>query len=251
MRLIVGCPIAHRAWALPRWFECLSGQTRRPDGFAFVHSGEAHDETWRMVRSAALRFGPVVIQHDPRPAHPRHDNQRFATLGVLRNRLLGLARENLNADLFLSLDSDVMLENPRTIEHLEHLVTEQRFDIASPATFMHPSASNADIENPPYCWAYNAGWWAPGGALGDPQRPWHRPPPDVIAWGEAIQIQVPMAVWLGNRRALECRYRRHESGEDLGFAQDIDARGLRVIWDTSLRARHIWCEQDMHAEAAA
>jgi hypothetical protein len=253
LRLIVGCPIAHRAWALPRWMECLARQTRRPDGLAFVHSGQVDDETWVSAHVEAARhdFLPVAIQHAPQPTHQRHDNDRFATLAELRNKLLTLARDHLHADLFLSLDSDVMLENPRTIEHLELLVTEQGFDIASPATFMHPLASNADIEQPPYCWAFNAGWWKPGGVLNDPERPWLRPSPDTIAWGEKIETQVPMAAWLGNRRAMDCRYRFHESGEDLGFAHDIDAEGLRVIWDTSLRARHIWCEQDLHVEAAA
>ena len=251
LRLIVGAPIANRAWALPGWFECLARQTRRPDGLVFVHSGRPGDDTWQAIFREAARHGfhSVRIEHDPRPPHPRHDSARFETLASLRNRLLELVA-GYRADLFLSLDTDVMLEDPRTIEHLQELVCDQGFDVASPVAFLHPLASHPENASKP-CWAYNAGWWAPGGVLNDPQRPWHRPAPESITWGDAIEIQVPMAVWLGNRRAIRCRYRPHESGEDLGFAQDLDSEGLRVIWDTSLRTRHIWSEADLLEQAAA
>jgi hypothetical protein len=49
-----------------------------------------------------------------------------------------------------------------------------------------------------------------------------------------------MAAIAMNRRVLEhCRYRWHESGEDLGFAQDLDRIGARCAWDTGLKARHL------------
>lgn len=253
MPLIVGLPIANRAWALPHWFECLAAQTRRPDGFVFVHSGHSEDDTWRMVQAQAAhhRFRNVLLLSDWRPPHPRHDTARFHTLASLRNRALAEAETRLAADLYLSLDSDIMLEDPRTIEHLAELVCDQGFDIASPATFFHPAASDPQVDADLF-WAYNAAWWAPGGRLDDPQRAWLRPEPDHIDWGQAIEIQIPMGVWLGNAKVFSCQYRWHESGEDLGFAQDIDEHGLRVIWDTSLRAKHVWCEQHSQpVEAAA
>lgn len=246
-RLIVGCPVANRAWSLPYWFECLAAQTRRPDGFAFVHSGHVGDDTWIALQREAARHGfrNVGIHHDVSPPHPRHDNERYRTLALLRNRMITLAAGALQADLLLSLDTDIMLENPATIETLVGLV-EQGYDIATPVTFLHPAASDPDTDAEIF-WAYNAGWWAPGGRLDDPRRAWLRPAPDSIEWGAQIEIQVPMAVWLGNAAAMRCRYRWHEGGEDLGYAQDVDEHGLRVIWDTSLKCQHVWCETDMHA----
>lgn len=245
MRLIVGCPVAHRAWALPLWFRCLAAQTRRPDGFAFIHSGHRGDDTWRAIQFEAARHGfpEVAIVHDPRPAHPRHDNARFLTLSDLRNQMFELAREELQADLLLSLDTDVMLEDPTTIEHLEQVITTGQAELAAPVTWLHPGGEGT--------WAFNAGWWAPGGATTDPRRAWKRLAPDQVAWGEVIPIDVPMAVFLANRRVLEhCRYEWHESGEDLGFAQSIAREQIRCLWDTDLKCRHIWKEQDL-AEAAA
>lgn len=250
MRLIVGCPVATRAWALPTWFQCLDWQTIRPDGFVFVHSGRRGDDTWTTIRrECASRGFSLRLIHDPAPPHPRHDNERFRTLADVRNRMLDLVEAD-GADLFLSLDSDVMLEDPRIIEHLIELVAAHGFDIASPLVFLHPLASTLPDDESARCWAYNAGWWAPGGTLDDPRRPWRRPPPEGIPWGEAVQTHIPMAAWLGTRRAIACRYRWHESGEDLGFAQDLDRQHLRVVWDTSLRARHIWSETDLQETPA-
>lgn len=244
MRLIVGAPVADRAWSLPRWFACLERQTRQPDGFIFLHSGTLEDDTWRIINNRGLLHPqPFRIGHDWAPPHPRHDNTRFATLARLRNDLLHRARFELDADLFLSLDTDVMLEDPGTIERLERLVIEDGWDVASPVTWLHPSGEGS--------WAYNAGWWNAGGTLGDPRRPWCRPAPDTIPWGEVVEIGVPMAAMLMNRRAMDCRYRWHEGGEDLGFAQDLDRQGLRVAWDTALKAFHAWDKSHLEERQAA
>jgi hypothetical protein len=244
LRLIVGCPIAHRAWALPLWFEHLAAQSRRPDAFAFIHGGLIGDETWQAIEWETARHGfPVQVRHDERWPHPRHDNQRFHTLVDLRNQLLDLARDELEADLFLSLDSDVMLEDTSTIATLERMIAEGECELAAPATWLHPQGEGS--------FAYNAGWWQPGGSPEDPRRAWKRPEPDKVPWGDVVPIDVPMAAWLGNRNAMACAYRWHEGGEDLGFAQSIESEGVRCLWDTALKCRHVWCEQDLEGAVAA
>lgn len=242
MRLIVGTPVADRAWSLPAWFDCLAAQTRQPDGFAFVHSGAIGDSTWRALLDGTADR-PAVIHHDPAPPHPRHDNARFGTLARLRNDMLNIARDDLHAHLLLSLDTDVMLEDPDTIKRLEALVMRDGYHIASPVTWLHPSGEGS--------WAYNAGWWTLAGTPGDPRRPWSRPPMDTIEWGGLVQIHIPMAAMLMNERAMACRYRWHESGEDLGFAQDLSERELRVAWHTGVRAFHAWDEAHLQERQAA
>ena len=136
MRLIVGAPVANRAWSLPRYFECLAAQTRRPDGFAFIHSGRPGDATWRTIVTETSRHGfdALDLWHNPAPPHQRHDDKRFATLATLRNELLEVVRDSIQADLFLSLDTDILLEDPRTIEQLEALILAERCDVAQPVT---------------------------------------------------------------------------------------------------------------------
>lgn len=249
-RLIAAAPVADRAWALPRWFHCLARQTRRPDGVLLIHSGEIRDDTWEAAVSAACAHGfELNIQTNDLTAHARHDNERFRTLAALRNELLERVGD-LGAELLLSIDTDVMLTNAHTIERLEHHIDEGA-DIASPATFLHPAASDPAVEGDHTFWAYNAGWWKDGGTPHDPTRDWVRHETQAIHWGSAHRIDIPMAVWLGNEKALDCRYEWHRSGEDLGFAQDLDERDLLCVWDTGLRAEHIWCPEHLRAQEAA
>lgn len=240
MRLIAGCPVANRAWSLDHWFKCLAGQTRRPDWLVFVHGGEPGDPTERALwdLGRAYDFGLAVV-HDEQPPRPRHDNERFRTLTKSRNELLDHV-QMLDADMFLSLDSDIMLEQPDIIERLEQLVVEDGHDLASPVTFLHPAAPTAWSPAEAACWAYNAGWWVPGGELDGCRRPWARPPVEDIPWGAKVTIDIPMAVWLGNRRALQCRYQWHDQGEDVGFAQELERAGLSSVWDTGMYAWHCW-----------
>lgn len=236
-RLIVGCPIANRAWAVGHWVDCLARQTRRPDAFAFIHSGDGDTMTamWRCL--LAHRFDTVRVQHDARPAHPRHDNARFATLAALRNQLLNLV-QSMGADLFLSLDSDIMLEDPRTIERLCDLVDDGA-DIAQPVTFLHPLAPRTWSPAEQTCWAYNFGWLS--GDTG-PRARWTRPSPNDLPWGSVMRITVPMACWLGNRCAIDCRYEPHESGEDIGYALSLRRAGVECVVDSGLYAPHVWEE---------
>lgn len=245
-RLIVGAPVAHRAWALPRWFECLASQTIRPDGIVLLHSGQPQDETWTVAREQADRHGfDLLIEHDERWPHERTDNpQRYETLAGLRNDLLGLVRDRMRADRFLSLDTDIMLHDPGTIERLGQML-DDGCDLASCATFLHPAASDPNVDNEIF-WAYNAGWT-------NTERPnawaardgWLRPLPEELDWTATYRIDIPMGIWLGTRAVLDCRYKWHISGEDLGFAQDLQEHGLRCHWDASLRAKHYWQESHL------
>jgi hypothetical protein len=262
MKLVAGCPIAHRAWALPEWFDRLARQTRRPDSLLFIHSGQRDDATWTALHALAGEHDlPVLVVHEQGPTHRRHDNERFHTLARLRNELLSLALYQ-GADVFLSLDSDVMLDDERTVERLlGHL--NAGWDLASPLLYLHPHQGES--------WAWNAGWWQSTTKLiheddaevtlhldrqgtsalrGDPRRGWYRGDRENIAWGLVEPIDIPMAAIAMNRRVLRyCRYRWHESGEDLGFAQDLERINARAAWDTGLRARHVWDETQLAAAA--
>lgn len=255
MKLVVGCPVANRAWALPHWFECLAAQTVRPDAVVMVHSGGTVDvdRTWSAALLEARMHGfPLCIKHDVRPPHSRHDNERYLTLASIRNEVLRLARDELKASLFLSLDSDIMLENPETIERLMRLLGDDDLDVdlVQPVTFFHPNAPATWTPDEDAAWAYNFGFWKPEGIRYDEKRAWARPWPAEIPWGAKIAIDIPMGVWLSGRDALDCRYRWHQGGEDVGFAHDLEANRLRCVVDTQLYARHIWQESDLLAVAA-
>lgn len=224
--------------------DSLARQTRRPDGFVFVHSGIPRDDTWTTIVDEAKRhrFPPPTFLHDPAAPHARNDNLRFATLARLRNDLLDLARWE-QADMFLSLDTDLMLEDPHTIERLVSMVRSGDCDLAAPVAFLHPLAPRHWTPGEPAGHSYNFAFMNPGQP--SHRRPWQRPWPADLPLGELIRMQVPMAAWLGNTRALGCRYQDHESGEDVGFAQSLEAAGVECIVDTSLYGWHVWSERHL------
>jgi hypothetical protein len=240
VRLLVGAPVANRDWILPAWFAALAAQTRRPDGFVFVHGGRIEDATWQALHDETAHhgFSDLLIRHDNRPTHPRDDNTRFATLAALRNSMLVMAQWR-QADLLLSLDTDILLHDPTTIQRLEQLVTSGDCDIATALTFFHPAAPEHWTPNDEVCWAYNLGF-IPSGAPAGERAPWQRPDPIDIPWGSLLRIDIPMGVWLGNQRALHCRYGPHESGEDIGYGYALRDQGAVCLADTSLYCQHVW-----------
>lgn len=244
--IVCGCPIVNRAWAIPTWMRYLSVQTVRPDQLVFVVS-RSDDSTEEVLREhAALYQFPIHVVADDQIPHDRSDNKRFHTLAGLRNELLATVRNTWPDARFLSLDSDIMLRDPATIERLASML-EDDADVASCATFFHPGASMPEAQwDQDTCWAYNAGWWDPDSVPGSSTRDWERPWPKDIRWGDTVPIDIPMGVWLAKPEVLAfCQYRWHLSGEDLGFAQDLDQNRFRVTWDTAIRAQHIWQESHL------
>lgn len=241
-RLILGAPVANRAWSIPLWMECVAKQTRKPDTMVFLHGGTVMDDTWRALDDEAWKHRlpyPWII-HDDTPPHRREDNDRFLTLARLRNRVLELARWH-DADLFLSLDTDIMLENPNTIEDLCDLVERDDADIVSPLVFLHPLAPRQWKPGERVSYAYNFAF-LPEGA-NSMQRPNPAELPDV--WGKLVRHQIPMGCWVGNRKAINCEYSWNESGEDIGFAISLRDAGVECIADTSLYGWHVWSHQHM------
>lgn len=242
--VVVTAPVAERAWVLPAWYEHLAAQTRPPEEIILLHSGRKGDDTWRAIADCAAEWGLRTHRlHDPSPPHPRHDNKRFATLARLRNQLLATARLVTDQPFVFSLDTDILLEDPTTIERL---TTEaERYGCASPLLYLHPSMP----------WTVNAGMLGDAHLLNGPlprevleKWPWSRaePTPAALA-GDVVQpIDVPMAAIMMNRDiAMTCRYGLHESGEDISFAISLKRHHQRAVWLPSIEARHVWDEASL------
>jgi hypothetical protein len=240
MSVVVACPIAERDWALPRWFECLSAQTVRPAEILFVHSGDRGDPTWRAISEGALTHGFKVIRlHDPmdRPK-PRNDRTRYKTLTRLRNTMLAAATHTSRHDHLFSLDSDIMLHDPTTIEQL--LDAQHAYPVTSPLTYFHPEME----------FTVNAGmfgvWPGPGADLD--RLPWRRAGIDsyCVMRKTPQPIDVPMgAIMMARSVYSTVRYRWHEAGEDVGWACNLARAGFEAAWLPWLECRHCWSEQTL------
>lgn len=236
MKLIVGAPVAERAWALPKWFDCLRAQTLRPDGFVFAYS-RSDDDTAKLLGRHS--FGSLHVDYveeayiSRRVRHEDRGARAYGELAQHRNRLMKLALE-FDADMYLSLDTDVFLTDPTTISRLVGAITAAAGDLSSVRIYLSRQG--------PALPTYNAGWWRTTDQ-DSPTRAWDRvTEDDVKASYGAFGVDIPMAVVMMPRDVLErCQggYCYHESGEDLGFAQELDRQGLKTIWLTDINPPHV------------
>jgi hypothetical protein len=244
VKLVVGAPVCDRDWALPRWFECLRQQTRPPDEYVFVVN-DVTGNTRRLLHDLApvevpqLSYAVDETRYIPRQERQRHSAEHvYGDFAKRRNALLRMVLKR-DPDVFLSLDTDIMLEDPTVIGRLLQLLsapkklTEGPPALVAPCTFLHPTGRASEC--------FNAAWWAAGDP-GSPDRAWRRATAEDAAEGVQL-IDIPMAAVMMRRSVAErCRYRYHAQGEDLGFAQDLERLGYRCLWDPDLEVRHVMSE---------
>lgn len=238
MKVVVGAPVAAREWALPRWFECLYAQTRPPDEFVFVIKDVDGDRSRELLHEMGPKPPKLSYAIDQSRYVPRMERNHvgaeyvYADFAWRRNRLLQMVRKR-EPDVFISLDSDLLLEDPTTIERLLELL--ERAPVAAPLTYLHPSGPAGEC--------YNAGFWQ-GGEPGSPTRAWRRATAQE-AHG-TIPVDIPMAAVAMRRQVVDtCKYDYHQQGEDMGFAQDLDRLGYGCLWDTDLEVRHVMAAEEL------
>ena len=269
-KVVLGAPVFNRAWILRHWWERIAAQTLRPDGFCFV-LGKSDDATGDMLYGGGhdyseLKWGPVphfqheselvdlpflriersrlpVYTRNERQADPK-DSNRARHMAALRNELRAMFLAT-DADIFVSLDTDLLLDDPGTLQRLVDAVTghsrlinhatgTDEWAFAALATVLHPVRES-------HC--YNAAVWADGGTTpGTPDRHWRRMDEnDYLARRSPVPIDIPMAGYAITRWALAmCRYAYHDQGEDMGFADSLYRHGFRGLWVKDVWATHVW-----------
>ncbi len=242
MKVVVGAPVAARDWALPKWFECLYSQTRPPDEFVFVVKDVPGDRSKELLHELGpkppkLSYAMDQTRYVPRMERNQAGPSVYSDFAWRRNRLLQMVQKR-NPDVFISIDTDMMLEDRTTIARL--LVLLERAPVVAPLTYLHPWGERSEC--------YNAGFWR-GGELGSPRRAWARATRE-MATG-IVPIDIPMAVVAMRRQVVEtCKYAHHECGEDMGFAQDVDRLKYECLWDTDLKVHHAMSPEALCALSA-
>ena len=237
MRVVVGAPVADRDWILPQWVECLENQTRPPDHYTFVVGEvEGTEPTQKLQQligkpTAGGRLSYAMDQTRFVPRQERNNSRRefiYGDFAWRRNRLLQMVKR-ASADVFLSLDTDILLEDPTVIARLLEML--EAAPLAAPCVFLHPLGRQSEC--------YNAAFWQMGLDAGEDDRQWRRVTAADCQVGP-ILVDIPMAAVMMRREVIEsCSYRYHECGEDMGFAQDLDRHGMPCLWDPGMEVRHV------------
>jgi len=230
--LVIGCPIYKRDWIFPYWISCIENQNIDFSKIGFVFEASPNDEeTIEMLiryRNARPDIPEFIIDIKPDVPHFIHEEgtrtwsmSKYENMVNLRNAMLNKVRE-LNPNYFFSLDSDILLTNPNTIQLLiSHI--QSGADAVSPLMFMtpmdkmYPSVMNWENE--------------PG------KRGYRK-----VSYplGEYFKSDIIMAAKMMSKDIYSnVNYSLHAQGEDLGWSGNAAKLGYNLYSASYIYAPHI------------
>ncbi len=230
--MAIGCPVAERAWILPKWIAAVKSQTVSTD-IVCVYS-HSHDGTLKLLEEAGAH---IIESNFPTRDQARiydhlWDQQRgeYRMMSILRNELVEWAQEG-GYDFFFSLDSDIILPHEHALHDLMEDCIEVQPELASDAVAPLVDMILPIPNGPKTQCAYNfMGWDNEGFTFehGDrsikPEAPKH--------------VAAIMAAMLLNRKAMEVRWHDHRQGEDIGWSLDAWHKGVKLMIDPRIECLH-------------
>jgi hypothetical protein len=202
---------------MPSWFDHVEAALRVagvPADFAFAVS--AGDETLPIIEGRAPG-ALVTVTDEPEPYTERqwHRRHRIERMVEVRNLLLDVVRDEA-PDVFLSVDSDILLHPMAIADMLEGL---GRFDAVGGGTFLTEFGNQF-----PSC-----GW-----VLGNDG--FRREP---MEHQGTIPVGVIMALKAMGPAAYAVDYRYNLQGEDIGWSVAAAQAGVRLGWDNRHYSKHV------------
>lgn len=212
--IMIGCPVKERDWILPQWTEHVMGATENHN-VEFLFVAESSDQpTFDMVST----LGKVITTDDTRP-YIRNwaDKSRLHTMVEIRNILLEEVR-NLSPDLFLSLDSDILL-HAKTVDNLiETISTADNIGAVGGFTFLDQRDYRVtNLAN-----------------INERTRALQR----VITPG-IHEVDVIMAIKLMKPVAYNVDYEYDLRGEDIGWCNAVKQTGVKIFCDGRVASKHV------------
>lgn len=238
-KILIGAPIYDRAWILPTWFKAIENQNFPKEDLGFVFALGPDDEathdqlwSWHERHPEFMVFDGQIEMQISHSAHPDDtriwSSMQYYNMAFLRNTLLERAATfGDQFDYYFSLDSDILLEDPETLNKLVAYAEEDRSRaVLSPLAYMTPFDTNYPSA---MSWVENPG----GRAMRDLNR---------YKIGELFEADIVMAAVFMQKHVFQTvRYQWHAQGEDLGFATALADFGFKSYgaWD-------IYCPHIMH-----
>ncbi len=238
--ILIGAPVFKRDWVLPYWMEAIERQNFPKENLGFVFElgpddDATHDLLWEW-QAKHPEF--IVYQGDIQMELPHREHTegkrhwsptRYMTMASLRNSLLDKATVHQHKfDYYFSLDSDIMLQDPETLNILTSYGEIYKNTVFSPLSYMKPHDAK-DWRNYPSIMTWKD---APGFRASRDM--------DNYPIGEAFFADIVMAAVLMPREIFtKVRYRAHKQGEDLGFAAELHRSGYRSMAISNVKCPHI------------
>lgn len=243
MKILIGLPVFKREWILPEWFACIERQTVPLSDLGFLFElGPNDDATHNMLWEWHSRHPEVAvfdgtIRYDEK--HATHaENTRlwrkdeYTRMVNFRNNLLEQVK-NYQPERYMSLDSDILLQDPKSLEVLFDVTKDG--GAAAPLSYMKPQT---------IAFPNVMTWRDQPGRIGDRQL-------ERYPIGETFEVDVIMgAVMMHPDVYNNIRYRWHRQGEDVGWAAEMQRAGKKMYSASGIYAPHImhqWMLDDYFA----
>lgn len=232
MKLIIGCPIYDREWIFPAWASCIENQSFPLSEIGFVFVGSKDDtgtiamiERWKSIHPEIPFVDFISADTLNHSSHEEGMRQwtisKYENMTNLRNILLNKVRE-YQPEYFFSLDSDILLTNPSTIELLIAHIKDGA-DAVSPLMFMTPVGMRFP----------SVMKW-----IGEIGKKAMRV--DNFPLGTYFQSDVIMAAKMMSKNVYQnINYEIHEQGEDLGWSANCGKKGYKLFSASYMYAPHI------------
>lgn len=236
--IIIGCPVYKRDWVLPFWIDKIEKQNYPKDKIGFIFLvAEDDQETINMLVKWGLSceeyrsFDLICDNEEDHEDHAEgirkwHPN-RYYTMVRIRNKILDkLIAMDKPYDFYFSLDSDILLDDPDTLNKLVDKAHNEFTDgVLSPLCYM----SNKSLRFP------NMMRW-----INKPGDKAVRPPMYLKKMGTDFEVDIVMAaVFMPKFVYTQARYQYHINGEDLGFATDLFSKNIKSYSIGTVKCNHI------------
>lgn len=232
-KLIIGLPVYKRAWILDLFFDRLEKQTFPLSDIGFIFElgpddDVTHDALFKWYNShpeVSVFDGRINegTKHNEHPeGHRSWSYLKYYNMIEFRNNLLELVN-CYKPEKYLSLDSDILLDNPNTIQDLWDLTDRDDIDAVSPLMYMTPHGKDyPSIMS-----------WVPN------DRRAERRVKDYKI-GTLFEADIIMAAKMMSKSVYEnVRYVFHPQGEDLGWSSECKRLGYRLWSASNIYAPHI------------
>jgi hypothetical protein len=219
--MIVGCPAYKRAWILPQWYEnvIIAAREASVHDLAFVFVLNKNDEETITCIEQLIKLPTKLVIVEQKFAKDDHlwNFNRFNEMVMLRNELLKTVRA-IDPDLFLSIDSDILL-HPKSIKNMVESL--ERFDTVGGK-----------------CYMQDRGTFSPSYAMLGQTDNLVRPDTDGV-----IPVDCIMAIKLMTKPAWWVEYSYHDKGEDIAWSKNCRERGLKLGWDGRNCSKHVMTKE--------
>ena len=216
--IVVGCPTQNRSWILPLWRDYVTEAVPEDWNLQFVLAVPSWDEETIALADWATIVPLDESEKDDSRKWRWNNTDVYYHMAHIRNELLRTVR-TIKPDVFLSLDSDILI-HPNAIVEMYETMMANKADAVGGLTYLDPIdptvTSLATWSDPATCTMFQR-CTAPG------QHP----------------IDIIMAIQMMGNLAYNVNYEHNILGEDFGWAKSLKRAGAKIFCDGRSASKHV------------